>query len=488
MSATVAAAEPDEPRIRLSTKIALVFAALSSTAAQMFVVPALPEFQRDLDTTAGWATWTLTGYLLVLAVSTPILGKLGDQHGKVRIVVWVLCLQLAASIGATFAWDITSLIAFRFLQAPGGAIFPLLMALVSDEFPKRLVGAWLGVISSTMAMGTGLGLTLAGPLIELFSWRAIFVATAAMAAIALVLVVRSVPESTVRSKGRTDWLGAALLSISMLALLLGITEGSSWGWDSGRTIAAFAGGAGLLGLWSAWERRCSEPMVDVRMLTSRAVLVTNVVALSVGIVLYGSFAILPGFIQAPRGLDDSVARLVDYGFGQSATMAGLYLVPSAASAFVGAMIVGRLVKARGAVFVLSLGCAVAGVGSAIAAVAHGSPWLLIPAIMLFTPGGPLTSAASAFIIVRAVRPGETGVATGMNYIMRMIGGTIGGQIGAAILASVVIAGTDIPSEQGYEAVFWVGAAAGLLAALLAAFIQPWGRRVRADEPLEASPG
>ena len=174
----------------------------------MFVVPALPDFARDLDTTAGWATWTLTGYLLILAVSTPILGKLGDQHGKVKVVTAVLCLQLLASIGAAFAWDITSLIVFRFLQGPGGAIFPLLMALVSDEFPKRMVGTWLGAISSTMAMGTGLGLTLAGPLTEQLSWRAIFVVAAGMSAVALVLVVSALPESSVRSKGRTDWAGA----------------------------------------------------------------------------------------------------------------------------------------------------------------------------------------------------------------------------------------------------------------------------------------
>lgn len=485
MSAEDAPIDPDERRIGFSTKAALIVAAFSSTSLQMFVVPALPDFARDLDTTAGWATWTLTGYLLVLAVSTPILGKLGDQHGKVKVVTAVLCLQLVASIGAAFAWDITSLIVFRFLQGPGGAIFPLLMALVSDEFPKRMVGTWLGAVSSTMAMGTGLGLTLAGPLTEQLSWRAIFVVAAAMSAVALLLVVKALPESSVRSKGRTDWVGAALLSLSMLTILVGITEGSDWGWTSGRILGLFVGGVLGLTLWAAWERRCPEPLVDLRMLTMRAVLVTNVVALAVGIVLYGSFAILPAFIQAPHGLDADVARLVDYGFGQTATMAGFYLVPSAASAFVGAMIVGRLVRTRGAVFVLALGCAVAGVGSAIAALAHDTPWTLIPAIMLFTPGGPLTSAASAFIIVRAVRPGETGVATGMNYIMRMIGGTIGGQVGAAILSSLVYPGTDTPTESAFVAVFWVGAGAGLTAALLAVFIQPWRGRAVAARAVDA---
>ncbi len=478
--------EPDDRPIRLATKLAIVLAALSSTTAQMFVVPAIPDFQRDLHTTAGWATWTLTGYLLVLAVSTPILGKLGDQHGKVRVVVAVLWLQIAASIGAAFAWDIGSLVVLRMLQAPGGAIFPLLMALVSDEFPKKQVGAWLGIISSTMAMGTALGLTLAGPLTEQISWRAIFVVSAGIAAVALVLVQRSVPESSNRSQGRTDWPGAALLSVGMLAILVAITQGSSWGWSSARVLGLFGAGAALLVVWTAWERRCAEPLVDLRMVTKRAVLVTNVVALSVGIVLYGSFAILPGFIQAPHGLDDSIARLVDYGFGTSATVAGLYLVPSTVSAFASALIVGWLIRTRGAVPALALGCAVAALGSGIAALAHASPWTLIPAIMLFTPGGPLTSSASAFIIVRAVPAGATGVAMGMNYIMRMIGGTIGGQIAAAILASSAIAGTDVPSEHGYVMVFWVGAGAGLVAAVLSAFIQPRRREAAATQPLDAT--
>jgi MFS family permease len=337
-------------------------------------------------------------------------------------------------------------------------------------------------------MGTGLGLTLAGPLTEQLSWRAIFVVAAGMSAVALVLVVKALPRSTGGAGDRTDWTGAALLSGSMLVVLVGITEGHAWGWASGRVLGLFAVGLVGLTVWAWWERRCPEPLVDLRMLTTRAVLITNVVALAVGIVLYGSFAILPAFIQAPHGLDAGVARLVDYGFGQTATMAGLYLVPSAASAFVGAMVVGRLVRTRGAVFVLALGCAVAGVGSAIAALAHDTPWTLIPAIMLFTPGGPLTSAASAFIIVRAVRPGETGVATGMNYIMRMIGGTIGGQIGAAILSSVVYPGTDTPTESAFVSVFWVGAGAGMIAALLAAFIQPWRKRAVAPQPADATAG
>src|SRR5436190_138858 len=199
------------------------------------IVPALPTLQRDLDTTTAWATWLLTGFLLVAAVSTPILGKLGDQYGKERLLVISLAIFFVGCVLAIFAWNIWSLIACRCLQGLGGAVFPLSFAIINDEFPREKVGTGVGMISAVFGIGGGLGLVLSGLLIDHLSWRWIFIVGAAGVGVAVVLVRRYVPESPIKTPSRVDFPGAALLAALLLSLLLALTEGDSWGWTSTAT-------------------------------------------------------------------------------------------------------------------------------------------------------------------------------------------------------------------------------------------------------------
>ena len=126
------------------------------------VVPALPVFQRDLHTTTTWVTWVLTVFLLVASVATPILGKLGDQYGKERVLVIALSLFLAGSIGAAAAWNIWALIAWRAVQGAGAAVFPLSYGIIRDEFPREKVGVGIGLISAVFGIGGGFGIVLSG--------------------------------------------------------------------------------------------------------------------------------------------------------------------------------------------------------------------------------------------------------------------------------------------------------------------------------------
>src|ERR671911_2549551 len=118
----------------------LTVAGISFAVMQTLVIPALPFFQREFDTTASWATWIATGFLLSSSVLTPILGKLGDSYGKKRMLVISLGIFGLASLGAAAAWDLPSLIAFRVLQGVGAAVFPLAFAIIRDEFPPERVG------------------------------------------------------------------------------------------------------------------------------------------------------------------------------------------------------------------------------------------------------------------------------------------------------------------------------------------------------------
>src|SRR4051812_31549797 len=192
------------------------------------IVPALPSLQRDLHTSTAWATWLLTAFLLVSAVATPVLGKLGDQYGKERLLLVSLCVFFVGCVAAIFAWDIWSLIAFRAVQGFGGAVFPLSFAIVFDEFPQEKVGSGVGMVSAILGIGGGLGLVLSGALVDYASWRWLFIVGAAFVGLAVLGVWRFVPESPVKTPSKLDPLGAALLSATLIALLIALTEGPTW--------------------------------------------------------------------------------------------------------------------------------------------------------------------------------------------------------------------------------------------------------------------
>jgi EmrB/QacA subfamily drug resistance transporter len=450
----------------------LAILALAGTAfalQQTMIVPALPTLQHDLHTTTAWATWLLTGFLLVAAVATPILGKLGDQYGKERLLVISLGVFFVGCVLAVFAWNVWSLIACRCLQGVGGAVFPLSFAIINDEFPREKVGTGVGMISAVFGIGGGLGLVLSGLLIDHLSWRWLFVVGAAGVGAAVVLVHRFVPESPIKTPSRLDIPGAVLLSALLLALLLALTEGESWGWTSPRILALFAASLVLTLVWIGVELRMPEPMIDMRMLAQRTVLFTNLAALVAGFAMFGAFVLLPNLIELPRGLPPDLARLVDYGFGASPTRTGLYLLPGALLGFFAGPVAGVLGRRYGSRLPLVLGMTLAAVAIAIFAEFHDRPWQVIAAQSLLGVGVPFSFAAMATLIVAAVRVTETGVATGMNTVMRTIGGVMGGQIGAAIVSSETIPGTRVPAESAFTTAFWMCAGVAVCGAIVGLF-------------------
>ena len=305
----------------------LTFAATAYALQQTMVVPALPELQRELDASTTWVTWVMTGFLLASAVLTPILGKLGDRFGKERLLVFSLAAFLVGCIGCAFAPDIWTLIAFRMVSGAAGAVFPLSFGIIRDEFPPDRMKVGIGLLSAVFGIGGGLGLVLSGVIVDNTSWRWIFGVGAAAVAIAIVLVRRFVPESPVRSSARIDVPGAVLLSVVLVALLVALSEGGSWGWTSPATLGLFAASAAAAVLWVVLELHVDEPLVDIRVLAERPVLLTNVTALISGFAMFASFVLVPRFAEAPNGLPADVADRVDYGFGASATTIGLYLLP-----------------------------------------------------------------------------------------------------------------------------------------------------------------
>src|ERR687885_2708769 len=426
--------EPDRQHYNVTLAI-LTIAGTAFALQQTMVVPALPTLQRELHTTPTWVTWVLTVFLLVASVATPLLGKLGDQHGKERLLVISLSLFLVGCVGCALAWNIWSLIAFRALAGAGGAVFPLSFGIIRDEFPREKVGVAIGLISATFGVGGGFGIVLSGLIVDNLSWRWLFVAGAVPIGVSILLIHRFVPESPIKTASRLDVPGAALLSGGLVCLLLALTEGESWGWTSGGVLGLAAAGAALLVAWAWVELRVPEPMVDMRMMASRQVLFTNMTALVAGFAMFGAWVLIPNFVETPHNYGPGAAHLVHYGFDASATVAGLYLLPTSFTLLFAGPLAGVIARRTGSKWPLAIGLLTVAATTAWIARWHDEPWQVLAAMPTLGVGVGFAFASMATLITEAVRATETGVATGMNTVMRTVGGVIGGQVGAAILSA-----------------------------------------------------
>ena len=450
----------------------LTIAGTAYALQQTMVIPALPALQRELHTSTTWVTWVLTVLLLVASVSTPIMGKLGDQYGKERLLLISLVIFFGGCVGAAAAWNIWSLIFFRAIQGFGAAVFPLSFGIIRDEFPPEKIPIGIGLISAVFGIGGGFGIVVSGLIVDHMSWRWLFIFGAIPIGLSAILVHRFVPESPIRTPSRVDVLGAILFSLGLILLLLALTEGESWGWESGRVLGLFGGAALFLALWVVAELRVPEPMVDMHVFVERQVLFTNICALITGFAMFGTFVLIPLFVETPSHLAPAVARLVDYGFGASATKAGLYLLPSSIALLFAGPLAGLIGRRIGSKWPLAAGMLLAGVSAAMLAVWNDHPWQILLAMPVLGVGVGFAFAAMATLITEAVRPEETGIATGMNTVMRTVGGVIGGQVGAAILSAHLIAGTQVPAARGFEIAFGIAAVAALTGVVVAVLVTP----------------
>jgi EmrB/QacA subfamily drug resistance transporter len=465
------------------TLVTLVVAAFAYSLQQTLVVPALPVLQRDLHTTTAWSTWIFTGFLLSASVATPILGKLGDQYGRDRLLLVALGLFLLGCVGAAAAWDIWSLILFRVLQGAAGAIFPLSFSIVRDEFPSERIGVTIGTISAIFGIGGAGGLVLSGLIVDNLSWRWLFILGAVPIAAAIALAWRFIPPSPVKTPTRIDVPGAVLLAVGLLSGLLAITEGPTWGWSSGRVVGLFAAAFVVLAAWVRVELRVAEPMVDIRMLLRRAVFFANLSAFITGFAMYSLGILTPKFAETPRGLGPAAQRLVHYGFNATTTKAGLYLAPGAALMLVAGPLAGLIGRRVGSKWPLMAGMTLIGLGSGGLALFHDHPWQLILAMVAAYTGISMSFASMSTIITETVKPTETGVANGMNTVLRTVGGVIGAQIGATILTAHLVSGTNVAARSGYVTAFTLYAIALLIGAGLSVFVTP--RRARRASTVSA---
>lgn len=434
----------------------LAYAVLSSS-----VVPALPTMQRALHTTETGITWLLTAYLLAGAVGTAILGRLGDMYGKERLLLITLTILAAGTLLAAVSSSLGLIIFARFIQGASGGIFPLAFGIVRDEFPRERVAGSIGLLSAILGVGAGAGIVLSGVIVEHLDYHWLFWIPLVATVAAALATWRFIPESPVRIPGRINWLAGALMTVGISTVLLAISHTTTWGWGSARTLGLIALGAIVSIAWVAVEVRSRTPLIDMTMMRIRGVWTANLAAFLLGAGMYASFIVLPQIAQLPKS--------TGFGLGASVVVSGLYLLPSTIGMTILGLQAGRISRRFGSRAALLAGTVFTTGAFALLTVAHRHPIDLLIAAGLLGVGVGLAFAALGNLIIQAVPSEQTGVASGMNTVMRTLGGALGGQLSATFITAHTAHGH--PTVTGFTETFLM-ATGFLLVCLLAGALVP----------------
>ncbi|MFD3525369.1 MFS transporter [Streptomyces sp. NPDC058653] len=442
----------------------LAFAGITVAVMQTLLVPIIKDLPALLRTSPDNATWVITATLLAGAVSTPIMGRLGDLYGKRRMLLASLAVMVIGSLICAFTDDLTVMIAGRALQGFAMGAIPLGIGIMRDELPREKLGSAMALMSSSIGVGGGLALPGAALVAQHADWHTLFFGAAGLGVLSMLLTLLVVPESPVRARGTFDWFGAVGLSAGLVALLLPVTKGSTWGWTSSTTLGLFGIAVVVLGLWGCMELRLKAPLVDLRTSARREVLVTNLVSVMVGVAFYAVSLILPQLLQLPTS--------TGYGLGQSMVVAGLCVAPLGLTMMLVAPVYARISARRGPKVSLMTGMAVIAIGYGAGLVMMSAAWQTVVISMVLGAGIGLAYSSLPALIIGAVDPSETGAANGLNTLARSIGTSVSSAVIGMVLARTAIGTgpTAVPSLHGFRLSFMIATAAVLVGLALATLL------------------
>ena len=441
----------------------MVGVALLLNYVETMIIPGIPTIQSDFMTTSSVVSWVTSAFLIVGSAASPLFGKLGDSYGKKRMFLLALTFYTAGVGLGGFSPSIGFLIFARAVQGIGFAIVPLALAIIAETFPKERIATAQGVVSATFAIGAAAGLVIGAYVVQDFGWQWAFHSAFILSIVLYIVVAKFLPRGVPGTKAKVDYYTTVMLMAGVSMVLLYLTEGPYEGWYSAYALAALAAGAFLTIGFFISESKSTNPLIQLKLLRVRNVLVANLVGIISGVSMFLLFFAVVYYteLQKPVGLNLDVIS------------AGLTLAPATLLMLVAGPGLGRLVARSGPKPTMVLGACIAiiGFGLFIFNRATTTDVTLAAAVSMV---GAVSVIIPIVNMISVSLPRET-VATGLglNTMLRNIGGAVGPVIATTIMSTYTVtivnkAGQRItfPSSMAFDFIFYIGAAAMLLAILI----------------------
>jgi predicted MFS family arabinose efflux permease len=437
-------------------------AALVTSLTQALVVPVLPALPGELGVSAATASWLVTVTVIVGAVANPILGRLGDQLGRKRVLLATIAAFTVGSVICAVTTDFGVLLVGRAVQGLSTASIPLGIGVIAGTVPPARRASGIALVSAMLGVGGAAGLPLAGVLAAGWGLPGVFWSSAAVGVVVLIATMLLVPDARPVARGQAiDWAGGLLLAVGLTSVLVPISQGGRWGWGSPATIGLFAAAAVVLVAFSVLELRRRHPMVDLRLAVVRASLLTNLAGLALGAGFFVSFLAAMTLLQLPAGAAG--------GFGRSVIEAGLLMVPGGIAIALAAPLGARLVSRYGAGAALRLACLVISSGFAVQLLPRAALWQLVLSTVVVSAGIAVAYSAMPALILNTTPPDQAAAASGVNALAR----NLGSAFGSAVFG--LVAGATAPTGDGFTVLYLIGAATAV-AAFIAASALPRSTR------------
>lgn len=471
-------APPATPRFMLP---ALVLAVLGYQINATMVSPALPDIADRLETTSGLVGLSQTLFFLFAAVGQVTLARLSDYRGRKPIMMLCGALLIVGNLACAFAPDITVYIAGRMAQGVSAATFSLAFLTLNDVLTPAKFGRAIGIISATNGGFAGVDAIAGGWLTDTVGFRSIFVGGLVLSLVGTFAVARSVPAVPPKAVGRMDWLGATLLGLGLTGLLVGLAQGSGWGWTSPATLGSVLGGLAALTAFVLVQRGRATgsagangdgngdgavvdttAVIDIRLLASRR---AWPLLLTVTLTLAGAFGALA--LTVPLFTQDSHA-----GYDLSATLSALlYATPAAAIGIVGAPLAGYLGPRIGWRRIALIGSAGSLLAFAVAVAFMNNPWVLSAALAVLglTYNGISITALNGLAVTSAPKD-QQGALTGLTGACFGIGASIGTALASGLITAATTGGAT--GADIYAGALYASLALLVLAMAAALAIKP----------------
>ena len=453
------AAEPPEARSRREAALVptLVTVAALVSIVSSLGAPLVPVIARTDHVSLSTGQWLLTAALLTGALSTPVMGRLSDGPHQRRVVFVALGLAFSGCVLAAVSDTFTVEVIGRALQGFGLGLLPVTMAIARSHLAAFRVPRVVATLSITGAVGLGLGYPLTTVVADALGFHAAFWFGAIAIACALVVAAVVLPAYDVATRP-FDVFGATTLTVAVIGLTVVLSEASSWGWTSGRTTGIFLAVVVAVVLWVLHELRTSDPLIDLRQIRHRQVLMADVAGFLICVAMYLFIPVVVEFVQAPRS--------IGYGFDGSVVLSGLVLVPLSLGTFAASRFLSVFEGRFGARRIIPLGSVMFAVAGVLLAFEHGALFEPFVVVGVAGLGMGFTFAAMPGFILRSIPTHETGSATGFYQVLRSIGLSVGSALETSILAAYTHRGDTFPAIGGVRAALLIGAGLCAVTAVL----------------------